>query len=159
SCGRSEEVRAFFPPAQPQSEGGRMSALDRWLVLDLSQIAGPATSATSATSAKNPKRSAAFCVAKPLRHACDTAAAPETPPFMSQDVATRLRHGEPRKTARFCPMSQMSPMSQGVATEAANWHEVYAERAAFREFEAGYRRSVAENLAYGETVEAWCREH
>src|SRR5262245_58026789 len=95
-----------------------MSALERWLVLDLSQIAGrPATSATSATTAKNPKGSAAFRVARPLRHACDTAAMPETPPFMSQDVATALRHGEPRKTAKFCPMSQMSPMSQGVAAE------------------------------------------
>lgn len=37
-----------------------------------------------------------------------------------------------------------------------DWFE---ERAAIRQFEGGYSRDMAERLAYGELVEAWCESH
>ena len=45
------------------------------------------------------------------------------------------------------------------SSAAADWCEFYAERAAFRQYEAGYGREAAEHLAFGEVVEAWCRYH
>jgi hypothetical protein len=39
------------------------------------------------------------------------------------------------------------------------WRDWYQERAAIRQFDAGYRREDAERLAFGEVVEAWCRAH
>jgi hypothetical protein len=40
-----------------------------------------------------------------------------------------------------------------------DWRELFEERAAFRQFEAGYRPEVAEHLAFGEVVEGWCRRY
>lgn len=38
----------------------------------------------------------------------------------------------------------------------SDWREWYQERAAIRQYEAGYRRDIAERLAYCEVIEAWC---
>ena len=51
-------------------------------------------------------------------------------------------------------------LPRGRTTEDARaWRDLYEERAALRQYEAGYPRDVAEGLAFGEVVEAWCRRH
>lgn len=52
-----------------------------------------------------------------------------------------------------------SALSPAITTEAANWIEMFSERAALRQFQAGYRRDVAEHLAFAECIEAWCWQH
>ena len=41
----------------------------------------------------------------------------------------------------------------------AYWRDLYEERCAIRQFEAGYPKAIAERLAWGETIEAWCDRH
>jgi len=43
--------------------------------------------------------------------------------------------------------------------DPADWQDWYEERAAMRQFEAGYEKAIAERLAYAEAVEAWCERH
>jgi hypothetical protein len=55
--------------------------------------------------------------------------------------------------------STAAPITRVDSTDAANWRELYVERAAFRQYEAGYRRDAAEQLAFGEVIELWCRHN
>lgn len=43
--------------------------------------------------------------------------------------------------------------------ELADWAAFYEERAAIRQYDAGYDRETAERLAFGECIEAWCERH
>ena len=43
--------------------------------------------------------------------------------------------------------------------DTTDWREFFEERAAIRQYEAGYSRQVAERLAYGECIEGWWELH
>lgn len=43
--------------------------------------------------------------------------------------------------------------------ESADWIAFYDERAAIRQYDAAYDREMAERLAFGECIEAWCERH
>src|SRR4030095_6652467 len=45
------------------------------------------------------------------------------------------------------------------ADEATDWRELFNERVAMRQYEAGYGKAMAGRLAWGECVEAWCERN
>jgi hypothetical protein len=73
-------------------------------------------------------------------------------PRLAEPVARRL-------LAHKSEVMAVLASARRPATEAANWRELFEERAAFRQYEAGYPRNAAECLAYGECLEKWCERH
>jgi hypothetical protein len=49
------------------------------------------------------------------------------------------------------------PLLSAISGDSTDdWREMYEERAAIRQYNGGYRRDVAERLAWGEVIEIWC---
>lgn len=54
------------------------------------------------------------------------------------------------------PIAEPVPINATVGDDAMDWRELFEERAAMRQYCGGYRRNLAERLAYGECIERWC---
>ena len=118
-----------------------MSLVDRWLSRSLPEE----RVATPATLRQDSSISADFSVATALRHDATLPIAPPALPPMSQPVATRLRHGNPQDAAVLAPLSQMSQLSQDVASAPCG--NAKKERATIVEHDAGIPREWAEGCA------------
>src|SRR5262249_744496 len=126
-----------------------------------------ATRATRATNTPAPQKSAVLEGDAAVAHADSTRATRATGPSDPTSVAhvAQARGGwaTNQATPEMAEYRRPGPSVAHVAHVArefeCDWLELYAERAAFRQYEAGYRRDVAQRLAFGEVVEAWCRRH
>lgn len=49
--------------------------------------------------------------------------------------------------------------SSAARHDPADWRALFEERAAHRQYEGGYRRDIAERLAFAEMIELWCEQH
>lgn len=82
----------------------------------------------------------------------------------SNDRVTDTRARDERAHGRFpCAVTRVTPVTRddersggAVELDVASWCALFEERAAFRQYEAGYKRPEAERLAYSECIEAWC---
>jgi hypothetical protein len=80
-------------------------------------------------------------------------------PRLAESIARRLIAHKPKVLAALRrPRTPAVPVGT-IADEATDWRELFNERAAMRQFKAGYGRRMAERLAWGECVEAWCEQH
>jgi len=126
-----------------------MGLVDRWLSKPSPRFQEneSATSATSATLRQNASISAPSDVANRMRRpATSSARAPIRSPIVSQSVASGLRQEKPQNFSRARAMSQMSQMSQEMAS--AEWGEGEEERTAIVENDGKIPLEWAEGFAW-----------
>ena len=61
--------------------------------------------------------------------------------------------------APVAPERGISPQHVADAADAADWRDLFEERAAIRQWNRHYPRALAERLAYGEVMEGWLVGH
>ena len=120
-----------------------MSVLDKWLNIHRRNL-GSATSATSATTPNSSCNLNGLDVAGPLLHFATSA--PETPVSATEERSVREEGNH-------------SETSAEIERAAQDWRDMYEERAAHRQYDGGYTRAEAEQLAWGEMQNRWHLKH